>query len=210
MKLRISFLTVLFLALLAAPAMADVVYENGPVNGTVDAWNISNGYVVSNSYICNTCLWFLEIAFWVWLLPGDTLTSVEASITSEENGGTVYVDGVLNTTLSNCFSNQYGYNVCEATAYEGQSHLVGAAGWLNLQNAQTPNGDPVYWDENSGFGCQSSGCPSSASESAIGTIPSEAFTMSWDASGTTPEPTSIMLFGSGVLGLAGALRRRLF
>jgi PEP-CTERM motif-containing protein len=28
--------------------------------------------------------------------------------------------------------------------------------------------------------------------------------------GSTPEPSSIMLFGSGILGLAGVLRRKLF
>ena len=44
-----------------------------------------------------------------------------------------------------------------------------------MQNAVIPSGDPVYWDENSGVGCQSSGCPSQAYESAVGTIPSESF-----------------------------------
>jgi hypothetical protein len=28
--------------------------------------------------------------------------------------------------------------------------------------------------------------------------------------GTVPEPSSVMLFGSGILGLAGMLRRKLF
>jgi hypothetical protein len=81
--------------------------------------------------------------------------------------------------------------------------------WLNLQNASS-RGDPVYWDENSG--------PSSASENTVGTIPSESFTVlgtqstttSTTTTGTTPEPSSIMLFGSGILGLAGMLRRKLF
>jgi hypothetical protein len=30
------------------------------------------------------------------------------------------------------------------------------------------------------------------------------------ATGSTPEPSSIMLFGSGILGLAGVIRRKLF
>jgi hypothetical protein len=71
-----------------------------------------------------------------------------------------------------------------------------------------PSGDPVYWDENSGAGCKSIGCPSQASESAVGTIASEAFTIIGTAA--TPEPSSILLFGSGILGLAGVLRRKLF
>ena len=40
-----------------------------------------------------------------------------------------------------------------------------------------------------------------------GEVPSEAFTIL--GGGTTPEPGSIMLFGSGILGTAGVLRRRL-
>ena len=35
----------------------------------------------------------------------------------------------------------------------------------------------MYWDENSGVGCQSPGCPSQAQENTLGTIPSEAFSL---------------------------------
>ena len=64
---------------------------------------------------------------------------------------------------------------------------------------------PVYWDENSG--------PSSASESTLGSIPSEAFTVfgtQSSSTGTVPEPSRIILFGSGVLGLGALVRRNLF
>jgi len=65
-----------------------------------------------------------------------------------------------------------------------------------------PSGDPVYWDENSG--------PSQAFQNTLGSIPSESFTITGIISeGTTPEPSSILLFGSGILGLASILRRRL-
>ncbi|HEY5175964.1 MAG TPA: PEP-CTERM sorting domain-containing protein [Terriglobales bacterium] len=46
-------------------------------------------------------------------------------------------------------------------------------------------------------------------ENTLGSIPSEAFTLTGPG-GTTPEPSSIMLFGSGILGLAGVLQRRRF
>jgi len=48
-----------------------------------------------------------------------------------------------------------------------------------------------------------------ASESAVGTIASEAFTVHGGMN-QMPEPSSIMLFGSGILGLAGVARRKLF
>ncbi len=37
-----------------------------------------------------------------------------------------------------------------------------------------------------------------------------AFTLSGSSSGTTPEPSSLLLLGTGVLGLAGTIRKKLF
>ena len=84
--------------------------------------------------------------------------------------------------------------------------------WLNLSNAVANTGDPVYWDENSGMGCTSPGCPSQASENSVGTIPSESFTLlgsSTSGGGTVPEPGSLLLVAGGFISLAGVLRRRM-
>src|SRR5262249_29186135 len=113
---------------------------------------------------------------------------------------------------------QFGYNVCvESGSFSGPT-LTGLS-WMTLQNANVPSGDPVYWDENSGVGCMSNGCPSLAQENTIGTIPSEAFTVfgvtttgtstSTSTTGSTPEPSTMMLFGTGVLALLGGIRRKL-
>ena len=51
MKVRIASLTILCLALAAIPALAD--YNNGPINGTTDAWTINFGYVVSDTFTSN-------------------------------------------------------------------------------------------------------------------------------------------------------------
>ena len=87
--------------------------------------------------------------------------------------------------------------------------ISGTQYWLTLANAEVPDGDPVYWDQNSGVGCHSPGCPSTAYESVLGTIPSEAFTINGSSGATTPEPSSILLFGAGLAGVAGLLRRKL-
>jgi PEP-CTERM motif len=88
---------------------------------------------------------------------------------------------------------------------------------VTLSNACSTSGcsvsNPIYWDENSG--------PSTAYENTLGSIPSEAFTITTcsgcvcDAKGPdcgqTPEPgTTTLLFGSGIVALAGVLRRWLF
>jgi PEP-CTERM motif len=222
MRVHLAWLTLLCLALAAIPSTAQYdsfsgQYDNGPINGTTDAWTINFGYVVSDTF---TGLgdYAFQFSFGVWELPGDTMSSVQWSITSGENSGTVYASGSAsgsNLTDSFISSNQYGYNIDTITVTGINVYTSSATTyWLNLQNAAVPSGDPVYWDENSGAGCgglngTKQGCPSMASESAVGTIPSEAFTFGISRQGT-PEPNSIMLLGSGILGLAGMLRRKLF
>jgi hypothetical protein len=73
--------------------------------------------------------------------------------------------------------------------------------WVTLSNANATNGDTVYWDENSG--------PSTAYQTSTGSIPSEAFTITGQFVYIVPEPSSILLFGSGILGVVGVLRRKL-
>jgi len=211
MKTRIASLTLLCLALAAIPASAQTLYENGPINGTVDAWIFFPPYVVSDTFTlsANSTVGGFELG--TWEFPGDILTSLSWSITSLENGGTVYGSGKAsgkNLTDTFLSTNQYDYDIDLITVTGLNVGLSsGTTYWLNLGNATDPRGDPVYWDENSGVGCKSSGCPSLASEVDIGTVPSESFTIT--GSGTTPEPNSIVLFGSGVLGVASILRRKL-
>ena len=104
----------------------------------------------------------------------------------------------------------YGYDVCIASASFAGPTLPDGTYWLNLQNASVPSGDAVYWDENTGLGCQSPGCPSQASENGVGTIGSEAFTIlgTTTGSGSVPEPGSLLLFASGVIATAGIVRAK--
>jgi len=211
MKTHIAWLTILCLALAVVPTWAQTLYENGPIYGGTDAFNISYGFIVSDSFTLsgNSTVGGFELG--TWEFPGDKLMSVDWSITSAENGGTMFGSGTVsgkNLTDQFYFTNQYGYDVDIITATGLNVGLHGGTYWLNLNNAMVPNNDPVFWDENSGAGCKSNGCPSLASETLVGTIPSESFTIT--GAGTTPEPSSIVLFGSGILGLAGVLRRKLF
>jgi hypothetical protein len=204
-------LAVLCLALVAIPASSQVLYDNGPINGTTDAWAINFGYIVSDTFTLSANSTVGGFDFGVWEDAGDMLTSLDWSITKFEQFGTVYGSGTASgKNLVDQFisSNQYGYDIDKITVTGLNVGLSGGTYWLNLQNAMVPSGDPVYWDENSGFGCQSNGCPSAASENALGSIPAEAFTIT--GGGTTPEPSSLMLFGSGIVGLLAMLRRKLF
>jgi hypothetical protein len=213
----IPFLVAVLL-LAAGSAMADsVLYNNGPFDDDTDAWDVSQGLVVSDTFTLMSQSTVTGFQFNSWVFPGDVLTTAEVSITSAEFGGTTFFDQTVNFTQTECVTNAYGFDICrESTTFNGPNLAAGTY-WLNLQNARVANGDPVYWDENSGEGCSSPGCPSQASESEVGTIPSESFTVlgtvtstttTTTTTSTTPEPGSILLWGSGFLAFSG-LRRRL-
>lgn len=194
------------------PVAAGTLYENGPINGQTDAWTINFGYAMSDTItISSGQSTITGLSLGAWLFAGDTLQSAEVSFTSDAYGGTVYFDQVVNFTASGCFVNNYGYDVCQETGSFNGFTLNNGTYWLNLQNAVSAQGDPVYWDENSGIGCHSQGCPSEATGGgASGTLPSEAFTiLGTPGSGTTPEASSLMLLASGVVGVAAMLRRKL-
>ena len=217
MKLFLASLSLiaLCLTLSAIPAMAQSdLYDNGPINGQITGWTIDFGFSVSDSFTLANPATVDGISFGLFLFPGDTLTSAEVQIGGGPFGNQLF-DETINFTASNCFVDQFGYNICQETGSFSGVALNAGTYWMTLSNASVPSGDPVFWDQNSGVGCEGSGCPSMAQENVIGTIPSESFTIlgntsSTSTTGTTPEPASLLLLASGILGTAGTLRRKLF
>jgi hypothetical protein len=216
MKSRPRFLPLLLvLACVVAvslPAMADNIYDNGQIIGRLGSWSISSGHTTSDSFgISDGDNKITGLDFGVWLTQGDVLESVELSITDQPTGGKSFFDQQVNLTQLSCFSNNQGFDVCEESATFDGPTLGNQEYWVHLTNAITRDGDPVSWDQNDGIGCQTVGCPSDAYFDGVGTIPSEAFTLLGTrlGGGTTPEPASLVLFASGLLGMAGFVRRTL-
>jgi hypothetical protein len=212
MKTRVVRLILFALGLsLALPARGGIVYENGPIDGQDYAWLINlGGWVTDTFTVSGGATTFTGLSLGAWLSPGDTLISAEVLMTSNRDGGTIYFDQTVAFFGSGCFTNQYEYRICtEAAALSGPT-LANETYWLKLQNATTTlGGQAVWWDQNSGVGCHSPNCPSQAWDSEDGPIPSESFSLSGSEGGTTPEPGSVLLFGSGIIGVAG-LRRKVF
>jgi hypothetical protein len=201
MKLHLASLSLLALCLMlvAVPAVAQVVvWNNGPCLGTnpltATQAQIGVGDVVSNSFNANNQgrLYVTGFTFCAWLFPGDVLSTVELSITSKPNGGTIYFDKTENIIQGGCTFNGT-YNVCmESTADQGFGEYVLLQGpplngplyqyYLNLTNASVVgSGDPVYWDINSGIGCVTevgSGRPYCPSYAYLNTLTMKGTTVS--------------------------------
>ena len=159
------------------PPQDGVIYENGPINGNTYAWNINYGLAVSDTFTTNGTQ-VTGMTFAAWLYPNDTMYFAEVSISAEPNGGPTYFDQIVTFSQGPCTYNQFGYNVCTETSANFNSlELEPGTYWVNVQGASVTNDDPAYWDENSGVGCMSSGCPSQAEVAYVGTIPSESFTL---------------------------------
>jgi hypothetical protein len=213
MRLCIARIILISLMVAAVPAAAQFdVYDNGPTDGYTLGQVINFGVAVSDQFTLGGNTNITGITFAAWLFPGDFLESVDVSVTSSEFGGTSYFDQTVNFTASGCFSNG-GFNVCNESGTIAFGLGAGSY-WLNLSNAVSELGNPVYWDQNSG--------PSLASNSSVGTIPSESFSLFGFPGGcgagsnapdcppppTSPEPGSLLLFGSGVMALSLAGSRK--
>lgn len=207
-----SLLTIILVILAIAPVMADTLYSNGPYNGTTAAWPIDSAFTVSDSYTLIDGNYVTGMSFVYWdASSSDVLTSVGVALTTDPNptsGFNFY--GTTNTALNGGKPNQYGY-------YQFLATIAGIPGqppysrYVTLGYACTVSGcsTPIYWDEDSGVDCEWYGCPSTAYENEVGSIPSEAFTLTGVGDIGIPEPCSITLFGTGMLGLGGVLRRKM-
>ena len=226
MKLHIaslSLLAITCLMLAVAPAMAGTipVYINaGPAALSTNAWEISFGFAVSDSFTVASGSSITGLSFIYWDASNtDLLTSVDMQIgTTSFGGSTQTLAGGTNKFI---FHNTYGYNQYDANF--SPLFVWSGAGYITLSNACTTTGcsvvTPIYWDQSRGpsaaFTNLGGGAAGGCAEPpcAVNPIPSESFTLfdppSFTPTGTTPEPSSIMLFGSGILGLAGVLRRKL-
>ena len=235
MKMRITSLPLLAILCLtlSAPAFAQTIFVGGPISGTLTGLfitgpnqpNFKGSFQdISDGFIATSSGTPASLAFGAWVLGGDTPTAVSyefgtSAFGADVGSGTVVLNSSTNAFL---FHNTFGYDVYKITIpVNGASMSMGNQYWVSLSNANdSVNSGSMAWDYNGGpatcnyrqSGTNLGPCGSGAGILAEHTTPQdgegESFTIS-GSQATTPEPSSIMLFGSGILGLAGILRRKL-
>ncbi len=225
MKMRIATLSLLVLCL-ALTVSAQTIFSEGPIDGNDNAFfvtgpnlpnflgsfqDISNGFVATGSATPATLEWG------EWSVGAPTSFSYEigtAAFGTDIGSGTVAQNAGNSHLL---FTNGFGYGVYDVTAsVTGSAMSAGSTYWVSISNATDASSDGTQaWDiPNGGLGGPAT-CNFRQSGTNFGDcgLGGESFTLSGTTSttttSTTPEPSSIMLLGSGVLGLAGILRRKL-
>jgi hypothetical protein len=194
------------LLLVVAPSFADaVLYDNGPINGKVNSWTITNPFSVADSFTLTSASTIGSFSAGLWVLPGDTAKSLSWAITTgapDFNGGTVLFSGSGNLNNVSLGAANYGYNLYTSTLSGLNVSLAAGTYYLELFNTSSALGGQVGWDWNYGA--------STAFVNVFGStqLSSESFTIYGTTAATTPEPGTMLIFGTGVLGLLGAVRRR--
>ena len=235
MKMRITSLPLLAILCLtlSAPAFAQTIFVSGPIDGNQTGLfitgpnypnfkgsfqDISDGFFPTNPGTPTT------LEFGEWIASGFTPSSISYELGSTAFGADVGLGNTVQNSANSqfLFTNGFGYDIYDVTIpVTGPVMNTTTQYWVTLSNAtDAANSGTEAWDYNGGpatcnyrqSGTNLGPCGSGAGILAEHTTPQdgegESFTIS-GSQATTPEPSSSILFGSGILGLAGILRRKL-
>jgi hypothetical protein len=214
----LTALMLAFLGQIPSAQAGSVLFTSGPANGEVTGWDIT-AYTAADSFSLAAGEIITGASFAVWVLNGDTVTSVNWAITSLPTGGTTYASGngtsvtqsFISTDL-NYSSNSFGYDIdTESFAIPSLTLASSATYWLKLSGAADTASSFVFLDENDNPNVSAwySNNGGETLTSGVDGCASVTCAQTFSITGTAPEPASFPLLASGIAGIAILVRRRI-
>ena len=189
----------------ALPNIADTLYDNGPINASLNGRIINGGLAVADSFTLANRSSLNGAQVGLWTLPGDYPVSLDWSIGSNPDLSDFGSATVVPTDHYQ-YVNPNGYWIFEVDFALSETLPAGTY-WLTLQNAAVPSGDYVFWDQNNGpsqawtdsqglgAGCAGRGASCSESFQIFGTVQA------------VPEPGTGFLVCAALLLICGLARK---
>ena len=220
MRMRILTLSLTILCLALTASAGTTFYNDGGIDGNDNGFFITGPSFpnpagsfqdISNGFIAAASGTATQFEFGEWVASGSTPTGVDWEGGTSAFSSTYF--GHITQNSSNSillFTNGFGYGIYDVTGTVNIPMTMGTEYWLTLSNAtNTGSTQSGGWDL-----AGPTGGPATCNFRQSGTnygdcgYGGESFTLS-NPGTSTPEPSSILLLGSGILGLAGVLRRKL-
>jgi len=195
--------------LFAVPAVlhAATLYTDGTSTYDYQAFPISNGEEAetTDSFMLSQSATVTGADFVAWVDTNSPPSSVDWSIGSSEFGSNL-ASGTADPSNSYIEQNTCcGYSIYDETFSIPSLSLGAGTYYLTLGGAISSGGD-VYWDANP----TGSSTAAAELEEIYGSVRPETFDiLGTENASATPEPSSLLLLSTGLLGLAAAVRRKL-